>query len=341
MDYSGDKSTSPIEDIQRIVRQEFLNLGVAIPAIVDSFDPATQMIEATPMIRKRLRARDGSYSVEDRLKRIKIPMGAPYVRQLGFSLTMPISPGDQVIFLVQDRGIDLWQETGEISDPPDTHDTRGHQYTDVIYILNPIDLAGPIEDYQIDCAELRNRLRDTAVTIWDGEAQVRATPTNRTTWTAGGSVKTFAPINVEESALLDIKHDAGVDIDNNAGANMSNYALLKNTVEGGVEVEINGGIVDINSVGALTANGTTITITGTGAVQITGAPSITLTAPTVNVVGNLVVTGTVTAAGFSGPSSGAANFTNGLTTDSAVVDGVEVDGHTHEESGGGQTGPME
>lgn len=373
MDLSGDKTGRPYDYLKKIIDQETLNLGVAIPAIVESFDPATQEIEAVPVIRRRLRAEDGSLSVDDRTKHIKIPMCTPYVRTLGFSLTMPIQPGDAVMLVFQDRGIDLWQETGAISDPPESDGTRAHHYTDAIYVFGPISLADAIEDFQIDSTELRNRDRSCAIQIYDDKAQVRAPLFNETTWTAGGSIESFAPIDIEEQALIDVIHDAGVNIENTAGSDIENLAGsdITNTATAGsitdtaatghttnclLSIEENAGTsITETALGAIENDagttiiytaGTTILIDGGGKVTVSSdveveviAPSAKVTAPSITLTGNvlltgnLTVTGTVTAAGFSGPGAGAASFANGLSTPSAIINGIASETHKHNETG--------
>jgi hypothetical protein len=367
MDLSADRSGKPLDYLRQIIQSEQLSLGVSIPAIVDSFDPATQMLEATPVIRRRRRLEDGSTEVEDRQRQIKVPLCTPYVRTLGFSLTMPISAGDHVLFIFSDRGIDLWQETGEISDPPDIKNVRAHNYTDAIYILAPIPLSDPIEDYQIDSAELRNRDRSCAIQIWDDHAEVRAPLTNSTEWTIGGDIEEFAPGNIQETALGDIEEFAAGDItetalgdiDGDAGGSISELSVLSNSTTAGTSVNetaVTGNINEtatagsINNTAALAHNitaGTTITVDAGGKILIESdvevevkAPIATITAPVVNIAGatttitgNLIVTGTVTAAGFSGPASAAANFANGLSTPNAVINGIESKTHKHNETG--------
>lgn len=350
MDRAGDKTAAPVENIQQIIQQELLTVGVAIIARVDTFDPATQEIYATPMIRRRVRSSEGALSVEDRPQQIKIPLATPYVRMLGFSLTMPISPGDQVMLIIQDRGIDLWQETGEISDPPETDETRAHNYTDAIYILAPIDLATPIEDYRIDSAELRNRTRSTALTIWDNEAQVRATPTNKTTWTITGNVETFAPVSIKEDALVNVEHTAGVNIINTAGGNITETATtgaftetaaLGHTINAGLNVVENAlTSIEMDAGTFVTmAAGSTIDIEAGSTLTIDSDTTVVINAPStiinsdVTINGDLIVTGTITAAGFSGPASAAANFGNGLTTTDATINGISHKNHKHTETG--------
>lgn len=303
MDLSGDKTGQPLDYLRQIIQSEMLSLGVSIPAIVDSFDPATQMIEATPVIRRRRRLEDGSTEVEDRPKQIKIPLCTPYVRTLGFSITMPLSPGDHVMLIFADRGIDLWQETGDISDPPDVKNVRAHNYTDALYIIGPIPLSDPIEDYQIDSIEVRNRDRSCALQLWDTSIQLRVPIGSRINLTTAGDVEEIAVINIEETAGVDIisqavlgkikrtstlGHDtiAGTDIDETSVAgNINSTAVLGN--------------INHTSAGSQTMNaGTTITMDATGKILIDSDVEVEIKAPIVNVTGNVVVDGTVTAAAF-------------------------------------------
>lgn len=173
MDLSGSKSGSEGDYLRQIIDRQLADLHTGIPAIVESFDPATQMIECIPVIRVRKKNIAGEEYTEDRPKLVKIPLLTPYVRVLGFSMTMPIVKGDVVAITFAERGLDYWQETGEISDPPEDHGARMHDLTDGIGAVGPISLPDAIIDYQIDSTELRNKDRTSSYQLWDDEAEMR------------------------------------------------------------------------------------------------------------------------------------------------------------------------
>lgn len=247
-DYSGDGTGDNTEFLKRVITQLFNEINCCIPARIEAFDPATQQIECIPMIRRRVKNSDGSTEIIDYEKLIKVPLLTPYVRILGFSITMPINPGDLCLLLFADKPIDLWQETGDISDPPELTGTRNHHLTDGIAMLAPIPLPNAIVDYQIDSVEVRNLDRTTALQVWDDEVEVRAKPTNYTKWDKAGDIHSDAPGDITETADVDIKHTAGGVIVDTAGTT--------------VTIEAQGGLVTIKSNTEIKLDAPLTTVTG-------------------------------------------------------------------------------
>ena len=271
VDYSGNKTGNNTEFIRRVVSRMFSEINVCIPAQIEAFDPATQMVECVPMIRRRVKNPDGSEEIVDCEKLIKVPLLTPYVRILGFSLTMPVSPGDICLLLFADKPLDLWQETGDVSDPPETKGSRNHHITDGIAILSPIPLPNAIEDYQIDSAEIRNDDRTTALQVWEEKAEVRAKPGNYTTWNDDGDVNTYAPSSIDDTALIDIVQTAGVNNQTYAGL------LIEEETLGDIS-NFAGGIASYYAEGAL---------------NITSLVSVNITAPLITLNGAVIASSSV------------------------------------------------
>jgi len=203
MDLSGSKSGTQGDYLRQIIDRQLADMHTSIPAIVESFDPATQMIECIPVIRARKKTIDGVEFTEDRPKLVKVPLITPYVRMLGFSMTMPILPGDMVLLMFSERGLDYWQETGEISDPPEDKGARMHDLTDGIAAVGPISLPDAILDYQIDSMESRNRDRTSSFQLWEDELEARITNGTFTHQKANGDIDSEAVNNINTKVAVD------------------------------------------------------------------------------------------------------------------------------------------
>jgi phage baseplate assembly protein gpV len=359
MDQSADRSSTQLEYLRQMIVRVLSDTHVSMPAIIESFNDGTQEIECVPVIRRRIYDSEGNSMLEDMPKLIKVPLITPYVRMLGFSMTMPIAPGDTCILHFADRGVDNWQETGAISDPPDDNRPRQHHLTDAFATLAPIALPDSIVDYQTETAELRNRDRTTAVEIAEDWSELRATPGNYTTWTDGGDITSFAPGDIEERAIFNIDMTAGVSIEMIAGVSISSETPGSISENAGTTIsEIAGtsisqaapAIIDtasathtvtaptqtanatsrtVTATASYTLNTVLATLTGTGTVAVnggvinlTGVTAVNITAPIITLNGAVVINGALTVSGLM-------TGNGGISSDSMEIDGVEMAGHVH------------
>jgi len=308
MDFSGSKSGNQVDYLRQIIDEQLADLHTCIPALVETFDASTQMLECTPMIRARLKDQGGNESTELRPKLVKIPLNTPYVRMLGFSLTMPITPGDEVLLIFAERGLDYWQETGDYSDPPEDHSARMHDWTDGIAIVGPIAKPDAVVDYQIDCTELRNRDRTTALSIWEDETELRSSPGSFQHQKPNGDVDTEIANN--ENKKVDVNRNLEV-----VGISTEFAIVGKNTSVGGYKNELIGAGEDVLTVGNSSQSsylsrteyaGLNITKYANGTFDIIAGTTVRIMAPTVNVCGNVVISGNLKVSGTITERSGTA-----------------------------------
>lgn len=92
-----------------ILRQALVDLRVCIPAIVQSFDPQTQVVSVQVAINELIRFPTGA-----QWRSIppinNVPVCLP--RAGGFSLTLPLEQGDEGFLVFCDTCIDLWWQNG-------------------------------------------------------------------------------------------------------------------------------------------------------------------------------------------------------------------------------------
>jgi hypothetical protein len=127
------------------------DIRVAIPAIVQSFDPITQTITAKVAIRER-------YINEDLVvSNIEIPIltDVPIVipRAGGYALTFPIQSGDECLIIFADMCIDAWYSNSGVQNQIES---RRHDLSDAFAILGTWSQPRCLQNYSTDSAELRS-----------------------------------------------------------------------------------------------------------------------------------------------------------------------------------------
>lgn len=146
------------------------NVRVAIPGIVQSFDPVAQTATVQPAIMERIRQPDLT------LKWVQIPVlvDVPIVvpRAGGFSLTLPVQPGDECVLLFQDVCLDgWWSQGGTQNTQPDK---RRHDLSDAVAILGVWSQPRVLADYNATAAELRTDDGATKLTVAPGQITLTA-----------------------------------------------------------------------------------------------------------------------------------------------------------------------
>lgn len=104
------------EEREALKQELFSSLHCALPGIVVSFDPETQMAEIQPAVK----AGSLSFPVLP-----DVPVFFPGSRES--AITWPVSPGDECLVILADADIDAWFETGEASAP---RSSRKHSLSD-------------------------------------------------------------------------------------------------------------------------------------------------------------------------------------------------------------------
>lgn len=138
---------------QTVVRKTKLELYVAYPCTVRSFDETTQTVEVVVDFSHVL-ANDES---EDTLPAEVIPnIGVKFEgegKSGGGYLTFPVEPGDKGYVVVFDRSIDRWREKGEGGDPILR---RTHNRIDGVFRPGLRDLSRVLSNFDATAAVLEH-----------------------------------------------------------------------------------------------------------------------------------------------------------------------------------------
>lgn len=172
-----------------ILRQAVADLRVAIPGIVKSFDASKQTAVVQIAIRERVRQLDGPLDVAIAPLQ-DVPVVLP--RAGGFSLTLPIAPGDEVLVIFADMCIDLWWSRGDVQNQLER---RRHDLSDCFCIPGPWSQPRVLSGYSATAAQLRSDDGNTVV-------EVQA---SKVTVTSAGDVDLNAAGDVNVAAAGSVK----------------------------------------------------------------------------------------------------------------------------------------
>lgn len=103
---------------------------VAIPAVVQSYDAASQTVEVQPTIRERMVGQDNAITYVQYPLLINVPVVFPQAGD--FQLTFPIKQGDECLVVFSDLSIDNWWMKGNVQNPVEQ---RRHDLSDGMAIF--------------------------------------------------------------------------------------------------------------------------------------------------------------------------------------------------------------
>lgn len=135
-------------------------MWTALPAIVQSYDPARGTVEAYPAMRFRQRLPDMSYAWIDPPLFVDCPVVFPSGG--GFTLTFPLAAGDEVLVVFASRCIDSWWDASGVQQQAEI---RMHDMSDGFAIPGPKSRPRVIAGMHVDGVELRKDDRSAYVRI--------------------------------------------------------------------------------------------------------------------------------------------------------------------------------
>ena len=131
-------------------------LRVALPGTVVSFNAAAQTVVVQPAITENERVRQGGGTVAPQPlpPLVDVPVLLP--RAGGFTLTMPIQPGDECLVVFGDCCSDAWWQSGSANGPQNQFETRRHSLADGFAIVGIWNQTRVLSSYSTDSAQLRS-----------------------------------------------------------------------------------------------------------------------------------------------------------------------------------------
>jgi hypothetical protein len=197
---------------KELVNRLLYGVNTCIPGIINSFDPITQTVNVTPAIQMRVQDADRQETFEDLPTLVQVPVCYPFAVTAGYALTLPIKEGDPCVLVFSQRAIENWHKLGGIQPPEDFAEmSRHHDLNDAFALMCAPALPQVLEDWLLDGIELRNRSRDTRVSVRDNRTvEVVAGTASMTTTNPGHKV--VGPMTIDSSLSIGTS-DSGVFLD--------------------------------------------------------------------------------------------------------------------------------
>ncbi len=160
--------SSQIGDVTQSIEAAVNNLSsvmrVAMPGIIDSFNPVAVTCSVRPAIKGVMSDHDGELQSTELPLLVDVPVVFP--RGGGCTLTFPVQPGDECLLVFSDRCIDFWWQSSGVQEPVDP---RQHDLSDAFAILGPQSQPKKIGNISTHSTQLRTD---------DGAAFIELTPAN-------------------------------------------------------------------------------------------------------------------------------------------------------------------
>jgi hypothetical protein len=137
-------------------------IWTALPCIVKSVDFTKMTIEAQPAIQGTVEDESGALQSVNLPLLVDVPICFPSAG--GFTITVPISAGDEVLVIFSSRCIDAWWQSGGVQKPMEM---RMHDLSDGFAILGPKSKPNVISNISATDIEIRNDTGTTYLSITD------------------------------------------------------------------------------------------------------------------------------------------------------------------------------
>ena len=181
---SGDLSETLASEREQTKDQ----IRVALPGIIQSFNPDAVTAEVQPAVKSVQRNNDGETTTRDYPLLVDVPVLFP--RGGGATLTFPVNVGDECLVIFADRAIDFWWQNGGVQEPVDF---RMHGFSDAFAIVGPQSQAQKIHNISTSAVQLRTDDGEAFIAINTSDHDITAmTPGQLTAQTGGDASLTVA-----------------------------------------------------------------------------------------------------------------------------------------------------
>ncbi|WP_411032523.1 Gp138 family membrane-puncturing spike protein [Serratia marcescens] len=164
------------------------NLRVALPGIIQSFDPETVTCVVQPAVKGYESDDAGKKSSLNLPLLVDIPVIFP--RGGGVTLTFPVRAGDECLLIFADRCIDFWWQNGGVQEPVDG---RMHDLSDAFAIVGPQSQAQKISGISTSAAQLRTDDGAAFIELDPGSHAVNVITPGKLTASAQGGTEINSP----------------------------------------------------------------------------------------------------------------------------------------------------
>lgn len=200
---------------------------VAVPAVIQSFDPEKVTCSAQPAIRAICDDHNGKPLSVQLPIITDIPVIFP--RGGGCTLTFPVRPGDECLLVFADRCIDFWWQNGGVQEPVDL---RQHDLSDAFALVGPQSQTHKISDISTSATQLRTDDGTAFIEVATGHDITVKTPGKLTASAEGGTEITSPTITLNGNVTINGNLSQGMG-ESGGSATMLGPITVTNDVNAG------------------------------------------------------------------------------------------------------------
>jgi hypothetical protein len=208
------------EDVQETLRTTLdgrqVDIWTALPGIIQSFDPVALTVTVQPAIQALYTGAD----LSQKFVNLPILPDVPVVFPRGgkYTLTFPITVGDECLVVFSSRCIDNWWDQGGVQSQ---YELRMHDLSDGFALVGPFSQKTKITNISTNTTQLRSN---------DGTVSIDVDATGKITLTAPTQVTINSPLTVCEGDL----HVTGAIVAGAGGADQVTLQQHRHGITGGV-----------------------------------------------------------------------------------------------------------
>lgn len=207
-------------------------IRVAVPGIIQSFDPDAVTCTVLPAIKGNDSSANGAESGD-----IPLLVDVPVVFQRGggCTLTFPVKAGDECLLIFSDRCIDFWWQSGGVQEPVDS---RQHDLSDAFAIVGPQSQAKKISGISMAGAQLRTDDGAAYVEVAAGHNITVETPGKLTASAQGGTEITSPTIVLNGAVTINGSLSQGMGPGGGTATMLGPVVVTNDVTAGGKSLEI-------------------------------------------------------------------------------------------------------
>jgi len=163
------------ESLRMAMDGQTAQIWTAMPAIIQSFNATAQTVTAQPAIQGVTSDKSQNNSYVNLPLLVDVPI--QFMTAGGYSITCPISVGDECLIVFASRCIDAWWQSGGVQRPMET---RMHDLSDGFALIGVRSQARTVSNYNTSNLQIRSDDHNTIIEI-DKTGKVNITaPTSMT-----------------------------------------------------------------------------------------------------------------------------------------------------------------
>lgn len=199
----------PEETLRIAMDGQQATLWTAMPCLITSVNFAKMTCEAQPAIQGTVTTEDGTQKSVNLPLLVDVPIVFPSAG--GFTITLPLTIGDEVLVVFASRCIDAWWQSGGINRPMEA---RMHDLSDGFAIPGPKSQPHVIPNISSSGAQIRNNSGTTYVEI-----------------SATGKIKLVSPAGIDITGNVEVTGSIKATLDVKAGTltPLTTISLLTHT----------------------------------------------------------------------------------------------------------------